>query len=82
MDEDDTSFVCTESSSEDEKGRKFHSHLGNINVSLPKGSKYKNTTMDRHFDKKTRKRCFQTKSQKMDLSVTRSSSKLSPSLKR
>ncbi|CAF4884596.1 unnamed protein product [Rotaria sp. Silwood1] len=38
--------------------------------------------MDRHFGKKKRKRCFQTKSQKMDLSVTRSSSKLSPSLKR
>jgi len=82
MDEDDTSFIRTESSSEDEKSGNFHSHLGNSNDSLPKRSKYKQSTIDRHFGKKKRKRCFQTKSQKMDLFATRSSSKLAPSLKR
>ncbi|CAF2715578.1 unnamed protein product [Rotaria sp. Silwood2] len=81
MDDDNMSYAGSESSSVDENAANLSLHMKNIEAPFSVRSTCKIATIKGHFGKKKRKRVFPVKSKNTDLFETRSSFKLSSSLK-
>ncbi|CAF1518707.1 unnamed protein product, partial [Rotaria sordida] len=82
MDDDDTSYVCSGSSSVNNFPVNLASDTRNMNTSIFSKFKYKPSTRKRKFGRKKRKHVFQKKSLIVPLAQTQLSSKIFPSVKR